>query len=217
MKARIWLCTLVALTALGGCDKIKDLAGNKDDSASDEGGSKKKGKKKKKKPEDEDEGGGLLGKAGDKPAGEGAVEAVSCGEPSVIPPIPATKSNPPTVSEWGRACDVNTQGAGSQPSDCTMKVMREWLQVTCRAEITGYENLTDFGSEGADYFKQIQIGKMASFVVRLKKGRNQKVRICKRDGRASLFVSWPPSKDNPSIVALGIGPGCERNASFKTN
>lgn len=213
MKAHHHVSVLVALAALGGCDAIKDLGGKADDSADEDAPKKKKAKSPKR-----DEGGGLLGEEVGKtaPAGEDAAEAVSCGSPDTIPPIPATRSKPPTLSEWGRACDVNTQGAGSQAPDCTMKIVREWLQVTCRGKVTGYENFTDFGNEGADYFKQVELGEMASFVVRLRKGRNQKVRICRGAERASLFVSWPPSKDNPSIVALGMGPGCERNASFKT-
>lgn len=210
-RATIAWITLAAVAALGGCDAIDDLRGGKDD-AEDDGGSGKKGKKKKSKKGLVDE---LPGDTGET-SESGVDQAVTCASPSTIPPIPSTRSKPPTVAEWGKACDVNTQGEGSQPPDCTMKIMREWLQVSCRGEVSGYENLSDFGSEGADYFKQIQLGQMASFVVRLRKGRNQKVRICRGSQRASLFVSWPPSKDNPSIVALGIGPGCERNASFKT-
>jgi len=209
MKAPIVLSVFVVAATLGGCDAIENLRGGKSN-ASEDDGAESDDETKKKSLADE-----LPGDSGDD-ANSGVDQAVTCGSPSTIPPIPSTRSKPPTAAEWGKACDLNTQGEGSQPPDCTMKVMREWLQVTCRGNVRGYENLTDFGSEGADYFKQIQLGQLGSFVVRLKKGRNQKVRICRAKDRASLFVSWPPSKDNPSIVALGIGPGCERNASFKT-
>ena len=106
---------------------------------------------------------------------------------------------------------MNTQGAGSQAGDCTMKVYREWLQVTCRGNMTGYEQFdkNGFGAKGADYYEQHTPGKMASFVVRLRKGRNPKVRLCRGDERASLFVSWPPSEAKPKIIALGAGPKCD--------
>jgi hypothetical protein len=134
---------------------------------------------------------------------------VSCGPPSTIPDIPSERSDPPTLAEWGNACDVNTQGAGSQAADCTMKIKREWLQLTCRGKVSGYEQFDGFGNEGQDYFQQIRQGEMASFVVRLRKGRSQKVRICRGNERASLFVSWPPSSPKPTIVALAAGPACD--------
>ncbi len=80
--------------------------------------------------------------------------------------------------------------------------------MTCQGEIVRYEDMDGFGTEGLDYFKLVN-GGVASFVVRLHKQPVAKVRICRANDRASLFVSWPPGKDRPSIVALGRGAKCE--------
>jgi hypothetical protein len=135
--------------------------------------------------------------------------APDCGDKSKVPAIASDDSDPPKLTEWDKACEVNTQGAGSQPSDCTMRVLREWLQVTCRGDYGGFEKMENFGKEGFDFFKQIQAGSLVSFVMKLKSGRNQKIRICGREGRASLFVSWPGAQDRPLHIALAKGPHCD--------
>jgi hypothetical protein len=223
MRARFWVGIAAAALMLAACDKDKGEKPDEDDAeASDDDDSgddededdgkkkkkkskskkkKKKKKKKNKKSDDDDD-------SDDDGADEGEA-AAECGPPSVVPEIPASRSNPPTLAEWGSACTVNTQGAGSQAADCTTKIKREWLQITCRGNITGYEHFDGFGNEGQDYFKQITRGELASFVVRLRKGRNQKVRICRGKERASLFVSWPPSAPRPLHVALATGPKCD--------
>jgi hypothetical protein len=50
-----------------------------------------------------------------------------------IPDIPSGRSNPPSVSEWSAAAEVNTQGANARPDDCFMKIVREWLKVHATA------------------------------------------------------------------------------------
>jgi hypothetical protein len=128
-----------------------------------------------------------------------------------IPAIPDGRSDPPTSAEWSAAKNVNTQGANSWPEDCTSKIVREWLQVNCTGKITGYEKMENFGKLHADYFESILPGKLASFVLRMKKGKTQSVRICREKDRASLFVNWPTTKDRPIHVALGKGPVCTGN------
>jgi hypothetical protein len=147
------------------------------------------------------------GGAGDAAAAEGA-QGKSAPDDSAVPAIPEGRSDPPTVAEWGSAEEINTQEANSQPDKCEMKVVREWVRVSCRGEILSYEKMEGFGNKNADYFEMIQPGKLASFVVRMKKGKTQSVRICRADGRASLFVNWPGSKDRPTHIALGKGPKC---------
>ncbi len=127
---------------------------------------------------------------------------------SAVPEIPEGRSNPPSVAEWNAAPEVNTQGKGSHPDQCEQKVVREWVRVTCRGDVTGYEKMENFGNKNADYFEMIKPGNMASFVVRLKKGRTQSVRICRANDRASLFINWPATKDRPVHIALGKGPKC---------
>jgi hypothetical protein len=203
----VWLAAALALTA---CDGKKNDAAKDEAAEDDDDGEKKKKKKKKKADRDEDD---AKAAAKEAPKDETAVAneppPPACGPPNEIPDIPADRSDPPSLAEWATGCDVNTQGAGSQAGDCTLKIKREWLQVTCRGEVKGYEELEGFGSEGLDYFKQIVPGQLASFVVRLRKGKSQKVRICRDKERASLFVSWPPANAKPTIVALGVGPACD--------
>jgi hypothetical protein len=126
-----------------------------------------------------------------------------------IPAIPDGRSDPPTSAEWASARNVNTQGANSWPPDCTTKIVREWLQVNCTGKVKGYEKMENFGKLHSDYFESIMPGKLASFVVRLKKGKTISVRVCRETDRASLFVSWPTTKDRPVHVALGKGPVCD--------
>ena len=123
MHARTWMGMMVLATALIACDEGSDEPSKEKSEKSDDddkASAKKDDDKKSKKDEDKDVGAEVAVAAG-KP---------TCGPLSSIPDIPDTKSNPPTLEEWGSACDVNTQGAGSHPGDCTMKIMREWLQVT---------------------------------------------------------------------------------------
>ena len=220
MRARVWIGIVAAALMLFACDKDKGEKPDKDDaeeSEDDDSGEdededdgkkkkkkKKKSKKKKKKKSDDDE-----EDSDEEGSDDGEAAAVECGPPNVVPEIPASRSNPPTLAEWGSACTVNTQGAGSQAADCTIKIKREWLQITCRGNMTGYEHFEGFGNEGQDYFKQIKRGELISFVTRLRKGRNQKVRMCRGKERASLFVSWPPSAPRPLHVALATGPKCD--------
>jgi hypothetical protein len=126
-----------------------------------------------------------------------------------VPDIPSTKSNPPQGTEWDQGVPVNTQGANSRAKRCSMHVLREWLRIYCSGKIIGYEKKEDFGELGSDYYEKIVAGKYASFVIRLKKGANQKIRICREGDRASLFVSWPVTADKPKHIALGQGPACD--------
>jgi hypothetical protein len=211
MKTMTWLAMGCAIFALAACDGGKSEKTKDDEAADDDDGAEKK-KKKKKKKTDDDEGDSATAEkpAKDEEATAKVEPRVVCGALNQIPEIPAERSNPPSLEEWGTACDVNTQGAGSHPGDCTMKIKREWLQVSCR-NAKGYEEFDSdgFGAEGLDHFKHVVPGQLVSFVVRLRKGKNPKVRMCRDKERASLFVSWPPSNSKPTIVALGVGPKCD--------
>jgi hypothetical protein len=126
-----------------------------------------------------------------------------------IPLVPTEPSNPPQGVEWDAGIAVNTQEIHSQPDDCDVRVLREWLQVSCRGPYNGYERMTEFGRRHIDYFERIEPGRIVSFVVRMRKGKTQSVRICAPNKRASLFVNWPMAKDRPLHIALGRGPMCE--------
>ncbi len=126
-----------------------------------------------------------------------------------IPLIPTERSNPPQGNEWLQGKEVNTQNVHSQPDKCEMRVLREWLQVTCREHYVGYEKMENFGQKFSDYYESVDPGRVVSFVLRLKKGKTQAVRICAPDKRASLFVNWPPTADRPAHIALGKGPACD--------
>jgi len=204
LMAALWLAAPLAAGCDGGDTKAKK--------ESDDDGGKKKKKKKKDDEEDEEK---KEEDAKDEAAAatEDAKDAqdegyAACGPLGEVPPIPSDPSKPPTVEEWNNACPVNTQGANTHPDDCEMKVLREWLRVSCKGNYTGYEKMSSFGAVGADYFEMKGNG-LVSFVLKLSAGRNQKVRICKPGGRASLFVSWPSTKPKPLHIALAKGPSCE--------
>jgi hypothetical protein len=147
--------------------------------------------------------------AAKKEASVAPAPATSAEPPNPIPAIPTEKSNPPKTTEWDEGKDVNTQETNSQPDKCTMRILREWLQISCREDYSSYEKMENFGLKNADYFEFVQPGRVVSFVVRLQRGKTQTVRICGEGRRATLFVNWPAQKDRPVHVALGKGPACE--------
>jgi len=131
------------------------------------------------------------------------------GAGQAAPEVASGTSAPPTVAEWQAAPSANTVGASSAPKDCELKVVREWLKVNCTGKIREVTNMDGFGRKGVDYFELVTPGRVADFVVRLKKGGAIKARIL-REGQgqsASLFVNWPSSNPKPSIVALQIFNG----------
>jgi len=125
-----------------------------------------------------------------------------------IPTIPDKQSKPPSVDEWKAAKEVNTQGPNSRPDKCYMKIVREWLKVNCAGKVTKIEENKNFsfGRENVDFFTSLRPEKSADIVVRLKKGKSIKAKIHRTGGEksAALFVSWPPTKEKPTIIALGI-------------
>lgn len=216
------LMGLVSLPACGDDNKAgKDRSSKKKDAKSDDeekDAKKEEGEAKpaSAKPEKGDEGEPKEAKAEGAADVEGDAKGevdsgpAPCGELNEVPAIPDTDSKPPTVEEWGKACKINTQGPNSHPDDCEMKVMREWLLVTCRGDYYKTQNMESFGAVGVDYFEMIKPNKLISYTMKLSKGRNQKIRMCHtKNKRASLFVSWPTGEDKPLHVALARGPACD--------
>ena len=124
--------------------------------------------------------------------------------------MPTGRSNPPSISEWSNAPLVNTQGANSHPDNCRMQVWREWVSIKCEGDFVGFDDDTNLGVNTQDWFRASQAGKYASVVIRMKKGSTQKIRICRRKDRASLFVNWPNTRDRPRHIALGKAGPCEQ-------
>src|SRR5690606_38521005 len=107
--------------------------------------------------------------------------AQACGGPKDIPDIPAEQSDAPSsLAEWKAGCEVNTVGPNSEAPDCTVTVLREWAKVTCTGDVLGYEEMDGFGREGFDYFKHFTPNSMLSFVIRMRRGQSQKVRMCRQ-------------------------------------
>lgn len=227
---------LVLGLALGLCGAACESSDKSDEKSSekDDGDDDKK-KKKKKKGDDEgdddkkekkkkgDDGDTKDKPAADKPTADEKTEpaptaapaaepAAECGDLKTIPDIPSDKSDVPSQEEWNKGCKVNTVGPNSEAPDCEMTIVREWLKVKCTGDMKGYELMDGFGNEGQDYFKFFTPDQVLSFVIRMRKGASQKVRMCRAKERASLFVSWPPSKDKPTIIALQRGPKCDKSA-----
>lgn len=149
------------------------------------------------------------GLGGPDRAGAGKPVLAAPGAGQAAPEVSSGTSAPPSVAEWQAAPSANTVGANSAPKDCELKVVREWLKVNCTGKIREVTNMDGFGRKGVDYFELVTPGRVADFVVRLKKGGSIKARIL-REGQgqsASLFVNWPSSNPKPSIVALQIFNG----------
>lgn len=147
--------------------------------------------------------------SGDSPktaGAQGAPPGAKYMGPGNVPDVPETRSNPPTVDEWKNAAEVNTVGANSAPSGCSMHIVREWLKVNCSGKIEGVSDMEGFGKKGFDYFDWVQAPSVADFVVRLRRGNSLKLRINREKDRASLFANWPSGQPKPSIIALQAGP-----------
>lgn len=125
---------------------------------------------------------------------------------SPVPDIPDGRSKPPTVAEWQKADALNTQEPNSQPEKCEMKVVREWLKVYCYGDVIGFSDMFGFGEKQRDYFASLRKNKSADFVLRLRPGKTQKLRIQYETApEAVLFVSWPAQEPKPTHIALGRG------------
>jgi hypothetical protein len=123
-----------------------------------------------------------------------------------IPEIPEGVSKPPTVAEWNDAPTINTVGANSEPKDCYMKLVREWLKVNCSGKIVRVDEVDGFGKQNVDHFESIKPGKSADYVVRLRKGVALKAKVRREDDAAALFVNWPAGASKPTIIALQAAP-----------
>jgi hypothetical protein len=123
-----------------------------------------------------------------------------------LPDIPSDRSAPPTIEEWNKGTVVNSQEKNSRPDKCEMKIVREWLRISCQGDVLGINDLDGFGAEGTDHFKHFEEGKLASIVVRLKEGQALSTRIPRgAEGDAALFTHWPKGAKKPYIIALGRG------------
>lgn len=123
-------------------------------------------------------------------------------------PLGASSIGPFSVAEWDSAEMVNTQGASSRPAGCDMRVKGDWVRVVCSG-VLGHEQASNLGTKGEDYFLDIESRGKATLVVKMRQGPQQTVRLCRKDERASLLVSWPSAKPRPVHIALGKGPACD--------
>lgn len=123
-------------------------------------------------------------------------------------PLDAISIGPLSAAEWDSAEMVNTQGASSRPSGCDMRTKGDWVRVVCSG-VLGHEQASNLGAKGEDYFLDIESSGKATLVLKMLQGPQQTVRLCRKDERASLLVSWPSAKPRPVHIALGKGPACD--------
>lgn len=121
--------------------------------------------------------------------------------PNGIPEIPDGRSKPPTVAEWGSATNVNTASKGAQPSNCYMKIVREWLKVHCDGFMQHVTNEEGLGAEGVEHFTWVN-DKVADVVVRVRKGQSMKLRIVRDGQTVAMFTNWPAGAPRPTVMAL---------------
>lgn len=91
-----------------------------------------------------------------------------------------------------------------------MQVWREWVSIKCEGDFKGFDDNFNLGKETQDWFRATKLGKFASVVIRMQKGKTQRLRICRGRDRASLFVNWPNTRDRPRHIALGRAGQCEQ-------
>lgn len=124
-----------------------------------------------------------------------------------VPAIPTGRSAPPTVAEWSAVNDINQATPNAKPRDCEIKIVREWMKIHCEGNVRGTEKEEGLGKEGSDYFRAVTPGKMADFVVRLRKGNAIKMRILRSPQSATLFVNWAGNADRPGTIVMNIFAG----------
>jgi hypothetical protein len=148
-------------------------------------------------------------------AASGAPSAMATGAPVACPPlgqipeIPASETPPPTVGEWLNACPVNNGGPNTHPDDCTMKVVREWVQISCRGPVTGYEMIEGLSAPNSRNVFEFHGGDVESILFRFKKGMYPKGRLCRSTKSAVFFLSWPQNEAKPKFMSLGKRDECE--------
>lgn len=195
MRPNIIIISLAFMTALVSCRPET----NKDESVAT-ASAKAKGDKAPDKPAKPEK------KAAPKPRVTPEDRPAVAEKESPVPDIPEGRSRPPSVQEWQAADPINTQEPNSQPENCEMKVVREWLKIYCHGNVSEYSEMSGFGEEHKDYFAALRKGKSADFVVRLRQGKTLKLKVRYADEpEAVLFVSWPAKEPKPVHIALGRG------------
>ena len=125
--------------------------------------------------------------------------------PDGIPDIPESRSNPPTVSEWSNAAQVNTQEFNSRAPNCFQKVVREWLKIHCEGDVIRVDEKQGFGTQNVEHFESVVPGKYADYIVRLRRGVVITAKIYRTEGNAAVFVNWPAGAAKPVHIAIGKG------------
>jgi hypothetical protein len=136
-----------------------------------------------------------------------APDAVPGADAKGVPPIPEGRSAPPTLAEWSAVSDVNQAGPNAKPRDCEIKIVREWMKIHCDGNVRSTEKEEGLGKVGSDYFRALTPGKMADYVVRLRKGNAIKMRILRSPQSATVFVNWAGNTDRPGTIVMNIFAG----------
>jgi hypothetical protein len=136
-----------------------------------------------------------------------AATAVAGADAKGVPPIPEGRSAPPTLAEWSAVSDVNQAGPNAKPRDCEIKIVREWMKIHCDGNVRSTEKEEGLGKQGSDYFRAMTPGKMADYVVRLRKGNAIKMRILRSPQSATVFVNWAGNTDRPGTIVMNIFAG----------
>lgn len=115
---------------------------------------------------------------------------------AAIPTPPKDVSPRPTSEEWKTAPEVNSGDPNRRPRDCTMRMLREWLQIGCSTGDGHAWPLSPWGKGGVDWF---QTGD--DLELRLRPGSLLRGYLG-ASHRGHFLVAWPTTDDKPHAVSL---------------
>lgn len=127
---------------------------------------------------------------------------------SQLPAIPTTDSPPPTDEEWAAAPFIQNTDSDRPVSDCTMRLLREWLKLRCEGDIKGAEpDSVKWFSEKANtknWYESHRYPDYAEITFRLRKGTLGEAYFYRknRENSARYYADWDKSKDRPSTLFL---------------
>ena len=130
---------------------------------------------------------------------------------SPIPAVPTTLSPPPTAAEWAAGLEVNGAAESKRASQCSMKLVREWVKIRCEGDIKQVApdgNLWyDDKDKGRLWFEEHSYPAFGELILRISPGFNMGAVFHRKDrtNSARFFFNWDRGKDRPKVLDVFRG------------
>jgi hypothetical protein len=128
-----------------------------------------------------------------------------------VPAVPTSPSSPPTAAEWASAIEVNGAEEGKRATNCSMKLLREWVKIRCEGDIKDASpdmNLWhDDKDKGKLWFEEHKYPDFGELTLRISPGMNMGAVFQRKDktDSARFFFDWPKGADRPKTLEVFKG------------